>query len=134
MKVGIVLLVGMIGAALMGALAAQETPDFATEILPIFTYNCLSCHEFAASYQQVMAMTSGGVAVVVPGDAAESILIWRVEGKKADGSALTRMPYFKNALPVATIQLLKDWINAGALEEIPVAMPSRSWGKIKATF
>ena len=133
MRLGMFVIAVLIGAAFIGALAAQGTPDYAAQIQPILNANCSGCHGFVGSYEQLMAKQSGTAPLVVPGNAAGSVLIWRLEGQKADGTVIERMPQ-GGSLKSEEIQLFKDWIAAGALAEAPTAVKSRSWGQIKASF
>lgn len=133
MKLGTFAIALLIGAVFIGVLVAQGTPDYATEIQPMLSGNCVGCHAFTGSYEQVMEKKSGTDPLVVPGDAAASVLVWRLEGKKADGTAIGRMPG-GGPLDPEEIQLFKDWIDAGALAEAPTAVECRSWGQVKARF
>ncbi|RKY70224.1 MAG: hypothetical protein DRP97_04100 [Candidatus Latescibacterota bacterium] len=133
MRLGTFVIAVLIGAVFIGVLVAQGTPDYATEIQPILSGNCAGCHVFTGSYEQVMAKQSGADPLIVPGDAAASVLVWRLEGQKADGTAIGRMPAGGSLTP-EEIQLFKDWIAAGALAEATTAVESRSWGQIKASF
>ena len=133
MRLGTFILAVLIGAAFIGVLSAQGTPGYTAQIQPILNANCAGCHGFAGSYEQLMAKQSGAAPIVVPGDVAGSVLIWRLEGQKADGTAIGRMPQ-GGSLTSEEIQLFKDWIGAGALGEAPTAVESRSWGQIKASF
>ena len=133
MRLGTFILAVLIGAAFIGVLVAQGTPDYATEIQPILSANCAGCHGFVGSYEQLMEKQSGAAPIIVPGDAAASVLVWRLEGQKADGTAIGRMPQ-GGSLTSEEIQLFRDWIAAGALAEAPTAVESRPWGQIKASF
>jgi mono/diheme cytochrome c family protein len=88
--------------------------SFEQDVLPIFEANCGACHGSfggwgSETYDAVM--TSGDNApVVLPGDAAGSLLVQLLEDP---GSGL--MPP-AGALPAADIQLIKDWIATGALD------------------
>jgi mono/diheme cytochrome c family protein len=92
------------------------TLTFEADILPIFKQDCSICHGQlggwnSSSYQEVM--TSGNNApVIIPGDAANSLLVQKLEGTATSGGVMP--PGGK--LPEATIQTIIDWINAGAPE------------------
>jgi mono/diheme cytochrome c family protein len=92
------------------------TLTFDEDILPIFKQDCSICHgQFGGwnsiSYQAVM--TSGDNApVIIPGDSANSLLVQKLQGTASSGGIMP--PGGK--LPEATIQLIIDWINAGAPE------------------
>jgi hypothetical protein len=48
---------------------------------------------------------------VLPGDAANSYLVKKIEGTQTVG---TRMPQGRNALSSITIQNIKNWVDRGA--------------------
>jgi hypothetical protein len=88
--------------------------SFSTDIRPLLTGRCGSCHGGQRteegldlfSYPSVMAGSDAG-PVVIPGDAAHSKLARVV----AEGEMPKRGP----KLTPAQVQLIIDWINAGAL-------------------
>ena len=89
--------------------------SFSADVLPIFEARCIRCHGTSRqngglmlnSYAAVLAGGTDG-AVVVPGDAAGSVLVRLItEGK---------MPKNSSPLSVEQITLISDWINAGALD------------------
>ncbi len=98
-------------------LASIENPSFARDIKPIFDKKCASCHSkrlkggySVATYELVM--TSGDHApVIVPGDAANSILAKMLRGIKTEAGGL--MPPGR-PLKQAQIELIERWINQGA--------------------
>jgi mono/diheme cytochrome c family protein len=89
-------------------------PSFASDVTPIFQSKCGACHGSfggwdASNYKSVME--SGNHApVVVPGDAANSLLIQKVLGKQTEG---TIMPP-AGSLSDFEIQIITNWINSGA--------------------
>ncbi len=93
------------------------TPSFSADILPILKSKCGACHGIfggwdASSYKTVME--SGDHApVVVPGDAANSLLVQKITGTQKEG---TLMPP-AGKLSESEIQAIINWINAGALEK-----------------
>ncbi len=99
------------------ATAPVETGEvsFAGDVLPILEANCTRCHGSNRqsdglamnTYTALLEGSSAG-AVIIPSDAAGSKLVEVI----ANG----RMP--KNATPLTAeeIQLISDWINAGALD------------------
>jgi hypothetical protein len=99
-----------------------QAVDYATEIQPIFSSNCTTCHGganglFLDSYTNVMAGNSTNGPVIIAGDADNSILVQKISGTAGFGG---RMPassptYFDSHQD--ELQLIKDWINEGALEE-----------------
>jgi hypothetical protein len=91
------------------------SPSFASDVMPIFQSKCSACHGTtalggwnASSYQTVME--SGDHApVILPHDATNSLLVKRISGSQG-----TIMPP-AGKLSDAEIQIITDWINAGAL-------------------
>jgi len=90
--------------------------DYATEIQPIFTNSCTSCHQYGntsgglnlTSYSGVMASSNSGTSVV-PGDHANSLLWQRVNDGSMPGSN-------QPDLTADEINLIAQWIDEGALE------------------
>ena len=80
----------------------------------ILDEHCKTCHGSmggwdSSSYQSVM--NSGNNApVVIPGDAKASLLAQKLQGTQTSGSI---MP-LSGKLPDDLIQIILDWINAGA--------------------
>lgn len=100
--------------------------EFDTLQSTLFTPTCSGCHGASGAaglsltasnaYSNLVGVpsrTSGGVLRVAPGDPDNSMIIMKVEGRPGVGS---RMPLGGSALPDETIQLLRDWIAAGALQ------------------
>jgi uncharacterized membrane protein len=102
-------------AATEPAVAAGTTVSFASEILPIIQSRCINCHggdriEEGLSmntHAEIMAGSENG-AILVPGDAASSLIIEMV----ASGDMPKRGP----KLTPPQVQLIADWINQGALD------------------
>ncbi|RJP52232.1 MAG: hypothetical protein C4583_07195 [Anaerolineaceae bacterium] len=99
--------------------AASDTPaavavSFANDVMPILQSRCFNCHGgddvkeglSFASYTTLMAGSING-PVLVPGDAANSLLIQQIQNGK--------MPKRGPKLTPAQLQILIDWILAGAL-------------------
>ena len=109
--------------------AGQPPPtgqaDFKQVQDTVFTPICTACHagasaplglrlDSANSYALIVNVPSVQVSSlrrVLPGDAANSYLVQKIEGRAAVGS---RMPLGGPALPQASIDLVKAWIAAGA--------------------
>ena len=90
--------------------------SFSTNILPIFLRNgCLSCHGGLGGLEvgSVAQLLRGGDhgPVIVPGNAAASHIIQKLSPNPPFGS---RMP-LGGALPDSTVQVIRNWINQGAL-------------------
>lgn len=94
--------------------AASNGVSFANDILPILNSRCLNCHGgdrieeglLVGSYGELMAGSANG-PVIVPGDAAGSLLVELVENQK--------MPKRGPKLTPPQVQLIVDWVNQGAL-------------------
>jgi mono/diheme cytochrome c family protein len=96
---------------------ATSTPTFDVNILPIFQQSCTMCHGTlggwdSTSYQAVMT-TGDHAPVVTPGDVDNSLLAQKLLGSSKIGGIMP--PGGK--LPDATIQIVLDWIAAGAPEK-----------------
>ena len=104
---------------------AKENPSFGSDIQSIFTASCASslCHGAAASggliltsgqsYNQLVNVVSTGEPPkirVIPGDAANSYLVIKIEGRQSVGG---KMPS-GGSLNSVQIQNIKNWIGKGA--------------------
>ncbi|MCX6082534.1 MAG: hypothetical protein NTW32_23650 [Chloroflexi bacterium] len=87
--------------------------SFTASIMPIMQVSCVSCHGGQKTskgldlktYSSLMLGSQNG-SMIVPGDATKSKLIESVQSGK--------MPKRGAKLTPAQIQLLVDWVNAGA--------------------
>ena len=93
---------------------AAASVSFAKDIMPIFENNCIKCHGVEQikegldlrTYETLMAGSFNG-SVITPGNANDSFLVEQiVKGE---------MPKRRPKLLPEQIQLIIDWINAGAL-------------------
>ncbi len=112
-----------LGLALAGfqhraVVSAPQRIDFTRDIQPIFAAHCVSCHGAKKAAGQLRldnktAAMKGGIsgAIIVPSNANASILLARVMG--SDGQA--KMPMGGDPLNAAQIELIRKWIDAGAL-------------------
>lgn len=90
------------------------TVSFANDILPIFESRCANCHGgneieeglILLTHADVLAGSDNG-PVVIPGDAANSLLVELV--------ATQEMPKRGPKLTPPQVQLITDWVNQGAL-------------------
>lgn len=98
--------------------SVEETPEgppsFSNDILPLFAEECSACHGAlggwdGSTYQAVME-TGDNAPVVIPGDAEESLLAQKMLGTHTQGQIMPP----GGMLPDAQVQLVIDWINAGA--------------------
>lgn len=106
--------------------------SFAAQIQPIFDAECSYCHHvdgFAnrigvdmlltpdATPQSLINQSSSlkpALTLVIPGDAADSLLFRMVSERKPPVGF--RMPLFSSPLSSEDLGLLRDWINQGALD------------------
>ncbi len=94
-----------------------DSVSWSSDIQPILQQNnCVGCHGgngslFLGSYSELM---NGGMsgAVIVPGEADSSLLFKRISGSDSG----ERMPFGGPYLIQETIDLIRDWINEGALD------------------
>lgn len=94
--------------------AATASVSFVNDVMPILQNRCFNCHGGEqtkeglsfASYETLMSGSDNG-PVLIPGDANNSLLVQQLlKGK---------MPKRGPKLTPEQIQLIIDWINAGAL-------------------
>lgn len=95
---------------------AAETPvSYAGSIQPVWNASCGGCHGSngglnLTSHSNIMLGTSQNGPVVVPRDAANSLIIRRLNGIGG------LMPQGGPALSASTIATIETWINQGALD------------------
>jgi mono/diheme cytochrome c family protein len=90
--------------------ATSQDVSFRADVQPIFNSRCVSCHGgtegiYLDNYPNVMN-GSNSWPVIIPGDPINSRLIQLVSSKN--------MPYGGPPLSEAQIQILVDWVAAGA--------------------
>lgn len=97
--------------------AAPEN-SFAAFVVPILEARCIDCHESngdggwdARTYESVMN-TGDNAPVVIPGDAENSLLAQKLLGTHEEGDIMP--PPSVRPLNEDLIQIIIDWINAGA--------------------
>lgn len=100
--------------------AAADVPSFNRDIRPILSERCYTCHgpDSGARKADLRLDTPEGATewAVVPGDADSSEVISRVSSDDPD----VRMPPRESKKPPLTpaqVELLRNWINAGAKYE-----------------
>ncbi|MCA9033959.1 MAG: DUF1553 domain-containing protein, partial [Planctomycetaceae bacterium] len=115
--------------------AADESGLVAYEqtVKPLLRNRCFACHgalkqEANLRLDTVDLMKSGGVsgAVIIAGDAADSLIVDRVTASDAS----ERMPPDGPPLSNDQIEVLRRWIDSGArspLDEQPEAKPTDHW-------
>ena len=111
----------------------QETvisdPSFSTNIQPIFTSSCAlsGCHNSTAQEGLILLQGQAYANIVnvdstqdtqqpvrkrvLPGDAANSYLVIKIEGNQTVGA---RMPEGRSPLSSVRIQNIKNWVDRGA--------------------
>jgi mono/diheme cytochrome c family protein len=101
----------------VGVAEAGSPVDYASQVKPILTRHCVSCHgatkpKGGLRLDTAAAALLGGESgpVVLPGQGEKSPLVAAVRG---DGET-ERMPLKRPPLAEAEIRLLKDWIDQGA--------------------
>ena len=106
------------GAVVHFASAQGGRVDFRRDIEPIFRANCYQCHGAKKASAQLrldgkeLAM-KGGIsgAVIIPGNSKDSRLMKRVLGEGDE----TRMPLGGSPLKTNQIELIRKWIDQGAI-------------------
>ncbi len=101
----------------MVGVAAEGSPvDYASQVKPILTRHCVSCHgatkpKGGLRLDTAAAALLGGDSgpVVLAGRGEESPIVAAVRGK----GDIERMPLKRPPLPDAEIKLLRDWIDQG---------------------
>ena len=95
---------------------AAGTVDYATQIQPILTKNCQSCHRGGAAPASLRLDSAAGLVegsisgkVIIAGKSGESLLMQRI----TDGSGL-RMPLNGSPLTSEEIARIRTWIDQGA--------------------
>ena len=94
--------------------APAAVASFANDVMPIIQSRCVNCHGgerieeglLMRSYDEIMAGSDNG-PVIVPGDVAGSLLVELITTKE--------MPKRGPKLTPPQIQIITDWVTAGAL-------------------
>lgn len=92
-------------------------PSFGSDVLPILAKECVLCHGIgggwdASSYEAVTT-TGDNAPAVIPGDAEGSLLAQKLLGTHEQGAIMPPA----GALSSTQIQIILDWITAGALDD-----------------
>ena len=112
--------------AVAAAATEQAAPSYSAAIAPILARNCIACHSANTKMgglvlETIDAMEKGGLRgpAVVPGNSEQSPLYLMVAGKMEP-----RMPFSADPLGPADVELIRQWIEAGAPgpgpDEVPV--------------
>ncbi|MGB0747704.1 MAG: c-type cytochrome domain-containing protein [Magnetospiraceae bacterium] len=112
-----------VGVLISSGAVAKDT-SFSEDVAPLLKQYCAECHTppdgvgykasglDVTSHTAVMAGTSHG-SIITPGDASLSNLMLLIEGQ-ADPSI--KMPHNKGFLPKKERNVIRRWINEGALD------------------
>lgn len=108
----------VLGILLLHSCQTQNPIDFSTQIKPILNNNCITCHGgvkknagFSLLFKdEAFARTESGKPAIIPGDAANSEFIKRLQEDDLE----LRMPYEKPKLSDEEIDLLTRWVDEGA--------------------
>ncbi len=97
----------------------EEQSTFTFGVFPILEARCIDCHGTdggwdASTYELIMTTGDNG-PVVIPGDVEGSLLAQKLIGTHADGDIMPPPPL--RVLSEELIQIILDWIAAGALEK-----------------
>ena len=122
---------GIVGLLTLAATAASaDTVSFRADVLPLLTTRCVMCHVEGAAqgnltlypdaWAQLVGVpsTQSPLKRVEPGAPDKSYLYLKVLGThlEAGGSGL-RMPFQQDPLSPAELELLRKWIEQGALRD-----------------
>lgn len=107
------------GSGFITAVPAAEPPTFEVQVAAILREKCCGCHNAdkkkggldLTSYGQALAGGSSG-AVIAPGDADGSYL-WQLVSHAAE----PKMPPESDKLPAEALEVIRQWIAAGAIEK-----------------
>lgn len=94
--------------------ATRQTPavDFIRDIRPIFQERCVACHGAKTALSGLrLDNKQSAMRVITPGDSKASRLLQRVRGEGGE----TRMPQGGEALTAHQVELLRRWIDEGAI-------------------
>lgn len=104
--------------SLPAALHADETPDYLTEIKPLFAKHCTGCHgekkqENGLRLDAAQSILAGGDSgpVLVAGQSDKSLLMHAVRGTS---DTISQMPTEGDPLNEQQVALLARWIDSGA--------------------
>jgi mono/diheme cytochrome c family protein len=91
---------------------AVQTVDFARDIQPIFKANCERCHGAKVSQADLrLDQKSFALKAITPGNSKTSLLMRRILGEGGEA----RMPMGGEPLKPEQIELIRRWIDAGAM-------------------
>lgn len=105
-------------ALLTSAVSALAAPDYQRDIKPMLARQCVLCHGPTALKGKLLLDTAAGARkggehgpAIVPGKPDESLLLQVIQGQHRE---VGRMPLKRPPLDSEQVQLLREWIAAGA--------------------
>ncbi|MBK6795320.1 MAG: DUF1549 domain-containing protein [Acidobacteria bacterium] len=131
------IVVGVFSVMLSASRAQTSAVDFKRDIEPIFQANCYGCHSAKKASAQLRldsktAAMKGGLsgAVIVAGRSGESRLVQRLLGEGGD----PRMPLGSQPLSGEQMQLIRKWIDEGAVWPDDAALKSETPAAVHWAF
>ncbi|SVD11287.1 uncharacterized protein METZ01_LOCUS364141, partial [marine metagenome] len=125
----------------VAVLSRDKPVDFSLEILPIVRKNCLACHnardaEGDLNLETPTSIAKGGEsgAVVVPGKAAESLLMRHARQIEKPFMPPRRNKVSAKKLTPHQLGLFKLWINQGAEGEVVQMSQEVKWRPLPAAL
>src|SRR5947208_14098446 len=100
----------LLAGCVVSTLNSAGDVDFARDVRPILAESCYACHGPMVQQGGLRLDVRPKAGVIVPGDSANSTLLKRVTA----ADPRNRMPLGGQPLPAAKIELLRNWIDAGA--------------------
>lgn len=127
-------LVGSVGGAWAGAAGASRPVEFESQIRPLFERKCYECHGpeggdsdlSLATRSRAFAPAESGISVIVPEASSLSLLIDVVSSDDPD----ERMPKDRAPLSPPEVELLRRWIDEGAVWPASADEPRRHWAYV----
>lgn len=128
---------GVFSVMLSASIAQTSAVDFKRDIEPIFQANCYGCHSAKKASAQLRldsktAAMKGGLsgAVIVAGKSGESRLMQRLLGEGGE----PRMPLGSQPLSGEQMQLIRKWIDEGAVWPDDAALKSETPAAVHWAF
>jgi cytochrome c553 len=112
---------GLVAVLALQWMAPAQDAGLGPQAQAIFSESCYGCHGAGQQMAGLRLDTNPG-KVVIPGDAANSLLMKRITG----AGGLPRMPLGGAPLSAAKIAVIAKWIDAGAV----LPAPQRHWAFI----
>lgn len=119
-----------LGLSLAATAASGDPVSFRNDVLPLLTTRCVMCHVEGAEQGQLslypdawaqlvgVPSTQAPLKRVEPGAPDKSYLYLKLLGKQAEaGGSGLQMPFQQDALSPAELELLRKWIQQGAVKD-----------------